>query len=152
MNYRNYSWSVDVYHVDANKVGKELEEVEKNMELNAKNVLEYAKNPKTTLNKMFDWDDTSAANKYRLQQAGQIIKNIQVDFVNKNEEVVPVRAFVKTTKKYSENYQNIESVVSDSEKYAMLLSKAYAELNSTKRRYSELEEIQELLKDIPEVL
>lgn len=152
MIYKSYSWRLpSLYKADAQLIGGELEQIENTTGLNAENVLEYAKNPKTELNKIFDWDDTSAANKYRLEQARHIIMNIQVEIIKKDEDKVPVRAFVKTTKKYDEDYKNIESVISDAKQYQLLLAKAYAELNGTKRRYSQLEEIQELLKDIPEV-
>jgi hypothetical protein len=152
---KKYSWKIDFFQTDANKVGKELEKIEQNGDLNTEAIVEYARNPKTTLNKMFEWDNTIAGEKYRIIQASRIITNIQVDYIGKDEDgdekPKQVRAFVKTTKKTKESYQNIEAVVSDAGKYAMLLEKAYKELNGTKNRYKELEEIQELLKDIPEI-
>ena len=151
MIQKNYSWRIDFYSVDANEVGKELEEIENSTGLTAENLVEYAKeNEKSIVHGMLEWDDAVAGEKYRKSQAQRIITNIQVEIIKK-EEKLPVRAFVKTTKAHNEEFRNIESVVSDAEKYQMLLSKAYAELNATKNRYKELEEIQELLKDIPEI-
>ena len=151
MIHKEYSWSLDLYHVDANDVGAELEEIQETNELTPESVVEYAKDTSTTLNKLFEWNDEIAGSKWRLQQARKILNNITVEIVGKNDERKPIRAFVKTTTK-KEEYRNIESVVSDAEQYSLLLDMAYRELNQTKNKYQTLSEIQELLKDIPEVL
>lgn len=152
MSNKIYSWNIDFYHVDANEVGKELETIEQTSELNAEEVVNYAKdNVSSTLNQLFEWDDTIAGHKYRLEQARHIISNIRVEIVNKKEEKKTIRAFVKTTKSHQENFSNIQSVISDVDKYSLLLNKAYKELTATKYRYQDLEEIQEILKDVPEI-
>ena len=151
MIHKEYSWSFDLYHVDANEVGAELEEIQETNELTPESVVEYAKDRRTTLNGLFEWNDEVAGHKWRLQQARKILNNITVEYVGKNDERKPIRAFVKTTTK-KEEYRNIESVVSDAEQYSLLLNMAYRELNQTKNKYQTLSEIQELLKDIPEVL
>ena len=151
MIHKEYSWSLDLYHVDANAVGAELEEIQETNELTPESVVEYAKDRRTTLNGLFEWNNEVAGHKWRLQQARKILNNITVEIVGKNNEKKPIRAFVKTTTK-KEEYRNIESVVSDAEQYSLLLNMAYRELNQTKNKYQTLTEIQELLKDIPEVL
>lgn len=140
-----------MYNVDANDVGAELEDIQEKQELTPENVVEYAKNTNTTLNRLFEWNDEIAGKKWRIQQARKILNNITVEIVGKDEQKKPIRAFVKTTTK-KEEYRNIESVVSDAEQYSLLLNMAYKELNVTKNKYQTLQEIQELLKDIPEVL
>lgn len=140
-----------MYNVDANDVGAELEYIQEKQELTPENVVEYAKDTNTTLNKLFEWNDEIAGKKWRIQQARKILNNITVEIVGKDEQKRPIRAFVKTTTK-KEEYRNIESVVSDAEQYSLLLNMAYKELNVTKNKYQTLQEIQELLKDIPEIL
>ena len=148
-----YTWKLDVWHtIDANDVGKELEDIEKKEGVTPENVVEYAKNEGTTLNKMFEWDNEIAGEKYRIQQARDILRNISVEYIKKDNTKTQIRAYVKTTLKHNDEYRSIESVISDEEQYALLLNQAYKELNSTKNKYAELQEIQELLKDIPEVL
>lgn len=57
---------------DAQKVGEELEKIEYK---DAATVLEVArKNKKSELHKCFEWDDSEAAEQYRLLQAGQILR------------------------------------------------------------------------------
>ena len=152
-----YTWKIDMWstqdqEIDANDVGKELEDIETKEGITPRNVVEYAKNEKTTLNKMFEWNDAIAGEKWRIQQARDIIRNISVEYIKQDNTKTQIRAFVKTSLKHKEEYRNIEAVVSDEEQYALLLNQAYKELNSTKNKYVELQEIQELLKDIPEVL
>ena len=145
---KQYSWRVGGwnYKQDPNEVGKELEKLGEN--LTAEGVVNLARNEDSILHEMFEWDDSVAAEKYRNQQARQIITSIQVNVIADEERPKQVRAFV-TTKKDT-FYEPIEKVVKDTDKYALLLERAYKELNAIKLKYSTLIEIQELLKDIPE--
>ena len=148
---KEYSWKVKGFiSGDANKIGKELEIIEQANELNAQSVVDYARtHTDSELYSVFDWDDTSAAEKYRRHQAGIVITSIRVNIVHDEKEKTnkPIRAFVHTTR--NENYELIEVFVQDPDKYQLLLEKAYRELNGVKDRYTELSEIQELLADIP---
>ena len=148
---KEYSWKVKGFiSGDANKIGKELEIIEQANELNAQSVVDYARtHTDSELYSVFDWDDTSAAEKYRRHQAGIVITSIRVNIVHDEKEKTnkPIRSFVHTTR--NENYEPIEVFVQDPDKYQLLLEKAYRELNGVKDRYTELSEIQELLADIP---
>lgn len=147
---KEYSWNIEgFYKQDANEVGKELEKI--GDELTPEKVVEVAKDENNILHEMFEWDDTIAGEKYRKMQAGNIIRAIRVDIVEDAEEKnKKVRAFV-TTKRNS-TYKPIEKVVKDIDQYALLLDKAYRELNYIKLKYENLKEIQELLADIPDVI
>lgn len=144
---KQYSWKVGgfAYKQDANAVGQELEKLGDN--ITAEGVINLARNENSILHEMFEWDDTVAAEKYRNQQARWIITNIQVNIIADEERPRQVRAFVTTRK--DTFYEPIEKVVKDTDKYALLLERAYKELNAIKLKYSTLIEIQELLKDIP---
>lgn len=149
---KEYSWKVSGFNKgDVNKIGKELEIIEQNNKLTAEEVVNYAKtHTDSELHLNFEWDDSIAGEKYRRHQANQLIHNIRVRIIENDEEKTrkPIRAFVQTAK--FQNYEPIDVVVKDVDKYQMLLEKAYRELNGVKGRYTELTEIQELLKDIPE--
>src|SRR5678815_5205406 len=41
-------------------------------------VIDDARDPGSPLHQFFDWDDSSAAEKFRLHQAGQLIQRVQV--------------------------------------------------------------------------
>ena len=143
---KEYSWSTYAYSQDPNEVGKELEKLGEN--ITADGVVTLAKNQNSVLHSMFEWDDGVAAEKYRKAQATRIIVNLKVNIISDEERPRRVRAYVTT--KRDTVYEPIEKVVSDTDKYALLLERAYNELNSIKHKYETLTEIQELLKDIPE--
>jgi len=75
----------------AETVGNELEKMNgSGVKTSAKNLLRRATKPGTALHKLFDWDDTSAANKHRLEYAGYLIRMvIEIDLVT----VMPGRSF-----------------------------------------------------------
>ena len=64
------------YSVPAQVVGKQFEKIEKKYgELNSQNVLDSARSEKSPIHDLFEWDDTQAAEKYRLSQASKLIVN-----------------------------------------------------------------------------
>lgn len=145
---KEYSWTISgFFKVDANEVGKELEKLGDN--LTPDNVLEVAKDESNVMHNMFEWDDTVAGQKYRLWQARNIISNIRVNIISDDSQKRKIRAFV-TTKKETV-FEPIEKVVKDTDRYAILLNNAYRELNYIKYKYDTLAEIQELLRNIPEI-
>ena len=150
--YKEYSWNVGYNFGNAQKIGKELEIIEKDTELTAQNVVDYARNHKDSeLYNSLEWDDKKAGELWRRKVASNIISAIRVQIIEEDEpkNVKPIRAYVQTIEK--KVYEPIEVVVQDVSKYQILLEKAYKELNRTKAKYSDLKEIQELLADIPEV-
>jgi len=87
---------------DAQKVGEELELVKAKGVLNPQSVLERAKNKKSILHNLFEWDDTKAAEEYRIKQAMNIVSNIIEVTIIKGEKVEE-RAFFSVTVKKDEN-------------------------------------------------
>lgn len=62
---------------------------------NQEQVLDYAKNPDSALHKRFCWDDTEAAHRYRLVQAGEIIRKYKVVIrIPEKKENIKVRVLV----------------------------------------------------------
>ena len=144
---KEYSWNVTgFYKQDANEVGKKKKKIEV---LIPENVVNVARDENNILHDMFEWDDSIAGEKYRKQQASKIIANISVKVIAEDKPNKLVRAFV-TTKKNS-GFKPIEKVVKDVDQYALLLDKAYRELNYIKIKYENLKEIQELLENIPKL-
>jgi len=82
-------------------------------------ILEYAKNPKSALHDSFCWDDTEAAEKYRLLQASMLIRRITVTIADKQAEeatVVKVREYVSLTHDRGINgYRHIQEVLTDAD-------------------------------------
>lgn len=138
-----YCWkSVSFANADADKVGEELERIESKGDLTREAVLEYAKNKKSELNKCFEWDDSIAGEKYRLQQASYVLASISI-IVNE-EPRKATRMYVNVKKEDKKIYKNIVSVLENDEEYQQLLDKAEREFISYKESYEELIKLKDL--------
>lgn len=111
--------------------------------LNPKDVVDFARKSSTALHKYFEWDDSKAAEKYRLRQATHII---QVSVIVSEETGEKVRAFVSlsTDRKKGSGYRHINDVLDDSQLTAILLEDAKKELESFRRKYTQLRKLAEL--------
>ena len=106
-------------------------------------IVDKARNPDTELHKCFEWNDSIAAERFRLWQARDICCKLVI-----KEEVVPedrpeVRVFVKTAA--GENYKPTEIVVKHDGEYEQLLAQAWRELQIFKNKYKMLSELKEIL-------
>lgn len=141
---KQYSWHTGVGYtskMDANKVGKELEQLGE--DITASGVVALARKKSSEMHDYFEWDDSIAGEKYREDQARKLIALLKVTYVKGKKETAPVRAYVNV--KRNEGYSQIEKVVQNVDAYQMLLDRAYSELLVIKNKYTELEEIQERL-------
>lgn len=86
---------------DVQKIGEELEDIKQKGNLTPDRIVDRAKNSKSILHQYFDWDDTEAAEKWRLQQARQITNHI-IEVVSIRGEEVEERAYFSVTAKNDE--------------------------------------------------
>ena len=87
-------WKIKgIYKADAQKVANEIGKEK----ITPYEVLEKAKDENSELHKCFEWNDSIAAEKYRLQQAGNILRMLV--YKPKSKEEQPVRCFQITTEK-----------------------------------------------------
>ena len=145
---KKYSWKSAGFNADVQKVGEELEVLEKMTEISNKSVLEFAKkNKKSELNKCFEWDDKIAGEKYRLHQASTLISSIS--FVIEEEPVKKQKIYfsIKSDEKETRKFKNIKDILEDDEDYKALIQKAKNELETCTNNYESLLR-KEDLKDI----
>lgn len=138
------SWKIDgFYKADPNLVHNEIESIGETF--TCKQIVEKAKDRNTELHKCFEWDNEIAADKYRLQQAGLIIRNLVITRVEEGkEQKTPLRMFVSTGERTGA-YKPVKSVVRIQSEYENLLERAYSELRAFKNKYSMLKELDEIL-------
>lgn len=100
-------------------------------------VVEFARNPETALHAKFDWNDSEAAEKWRLEQARQVIRLNVVVIPNHN---APVRAYVSLTpdREGEGGYRRLVDIISRDDLAAQMLADALADLRSVKRKYEAL--------------
>lgn len=134
-------WKINgIFKADPQKIFKELGSTS----ITPEEVLEKARNEKTELNKCFEWNDGIAAEKYRLQQARQIIQLLVV--VPKSEDSEPIRAFQITSERNT--YQPTRLFLEDPDEYQILLRRAKIELQEIKKRYKMLSELETIFEAI----
>ena len=107
-------------------------------------VLEIAKDENSELHKCFEWDDSVAAEKYRLNQARMIIVNLVIE--QKDKEAEPIRVFQISSEK--QTYQPIQLFVENDNEYQTLLKRAKSELVAVRNRYSQIAELETVFEAI----
>lgn len=133
------TWRVaGIYKADAQKVADEIG-VDK---ITPEEIIEKAKDKNTELHKCFEWNDTIAAEKYRLQQARNVLSMLVYEPKEKVE--VPVRVYSLTNE--TKIYQPSVSFMFREDEYQGLLKRAKAELEAFKRKYHTLTELEEVFK------
>lgn len=143
-----YSWKEHAnIPVKADVAARELEKIKKrNGKITPSIVVESARSEKSPLHSCFEWDDSLAAEKYRIEQAKFMIRKIVVRIEKK--DVKPVRAYVsiqdneQPTKKH---YDHVCRVLSVEETRAELLTRAWKELIEWKARYQHLSEFAQVI-------
>lgn len=112
----------------------------------ARDVVDFARNPETALHSKFEWDDTKAAEAYRLQTARQIIKvAVVVSPVNSND-MISTYVSLKDDRKQGTGYRTTVEVLSDESLTQKRINDAIDELKTFVKKYSDLKEREELQK------
>lgn len=134
-------WRIEgIYKADAQKVANEIGD----NRISPQELLEKARDVNSELHKCFEWNDSIAAEKYRLQQARGVLVNLVYKTEKKDAE--PIRYFQITTEKST--YQHTVSFLKQEDEYQALLKRAKCELESFKKRYHTLSELQEVFEAI----
>lgn len=141
-------WNVSgIFKADANKCYQEIQDIGE--EVKPEQVLDKARDSGTELHKCFDWDDSSAAEKYRMYQARNVIRNLIVVTreIDNDEEKQPIqfRVMMKNENERGSTYKQTIKMVQDENEYQKLLEQAYQELHAFKMKYQCLTELSEII-------
>ena len=125
-----------------NKVTKELLLLAKQNGgiLQPAEVVLQARKSNSPLHEYFDWDDSIAAEKWRIEQAQHMIRAV-VRIIEQTKK--PVRVFVSLTPDRGKEggYREIITVLRNPDQRQQLLRDAVSELESFKQKYSMLTEL-----------
>lgn len=133
------TWRIQGYYkADAQKVAEEIGF----WKFTPMEVLEKAKDETTELHKCFEWNDSIAAEKYRLEQAKNIIRMLVYEKETKEQAVV--RYYAKTETKHV--YQPTKQILVQEDEYQGLLRRALAELEAFKNKYHTLTELENIFE------
>ncbi len=140
-----YEWKLPgIYDIPAQTAGEELSRIYRSCgRLEPADVVNESRREDAPLHPCFEWDDAVAAEKYRENQAGNIIRAI-VTVDSECKETDGVRAFVHV----ENTYQPMSVVVKSSDKMQALLQSAQSELSAFRNKYSKLSELKPVFSAI----
>ena len=150
---KKYKWSGYTYSVSAQVVGETCEEIETRQgSLTRENFLESASDEGSPCHKLFEWNNTEAAHKWRLHQAGKILSSLKVEVIEQEKEPVVVRAFLNVNPVDTKGvYMHTERAMQVPEARSSILLRAVRELQIFRDKYETLEELKNVFAAIEEV-
>lgn len=143
-------WETGIFHADAQKCAEEITEICNDIgSATPQQILEKARDESTELHKCFTWDDTIAAEKYRLAQARQVVCKLKIEIIEQEkQEPTPIRFFYKTDKS---GYKPTSFIVKHVDEYQFLLERALRELEAFKQKYKNIAELEAVFEAIDNI-
>ena len=134
---------------------KELEFVRSQHDgvLRPEDVVEFARNERTALHADFQWDDTEAAQQFRLWQARQVIRlTLTVVDSPAGKQSIPMYVSLVTDRqKPGGGYRPLVDVMSAEDLRDELLRQALGELKTVRKKYQQLQELRPIFRAIEKV-
>ena len=146
-----YQWkNGSTARIDAQTAGETLERIRvwNNGRLTSEEVLRSARDPDCPLHPAFEWDDTAAAEAYRLEQARYLIRSIEVVVAKPDAPAAPIRAFVSVIRDEDRSYTSTAHALSDADLREQVLRQAWRELEAWRERHAELVEFAKVFASI----
>lgn len=151
---KRYLWDRRTYSVKPEIVGKVFEELEEEFgEVTPDNFLEASTPEASPTHKLFEWNDSKAADLYRKGQSRKIINDLRIETIADDEKIV-VPAYVNVSVKNdgSASYRDIIRAFEARDTREIVLDRAYRELSMFKIKYSKFQELASVMTAIGEVL
>lgn len=157
------------YSGNAQAVGERLESLRaKANGLTPELVVKDARNIRSVLHPYFEWDDEAAAEQHRITQARDLIRAVQVRFMDvppQTERQIsiatvvpaqaqprPMRAFVAIQREDGARaYESTERAMADENLRKQVVARAHSELDSVSRKYRELNELADVFQALDQV-
>lgn len=121
--------------IKAADAARELKRLQRLGRLQPPDVVEAARPEEAVLHPAFEWDDSTAAEEYRLEQARRLIRAVQV--VEKGRAPRSIYAYVPQT---GNGYEAITALVQSPDRFTLALGEALKDLASAQQRVDELKE------------
>jgi len=121
--------------------------------LTASTIVVAARDEESILHSQFEWDDSAAAEQYRMWQARRLL-NVVVEYIGPKDGQRRTRVFVSLTPDRTGKdggYRQITAVLSDREHRQQLLDDALEEMERFQRKYEELQELVEVISAMRKV-
>lgn len=133
---------------EAEVVGKRLEFLRQRCkgELTPQDVVDDARNNNSPLHSFFEWNNTKAAEAYRLQQARGLIRAVVAVYTSPDKPARRMKAYVHIPEPGAPHYRSVDHAMSQERTRDLVLRQAWREFQAWRRRYSELDEFAKLFE------
>jgi hypothetical protein len=142
-----YVWTGGAHiKADAQSVGEELTRLqrENGERLTPRIVVDAARPEDSPLHDAYEWDNLLAAERFREQQAGHILRCVRV-VKQEGDQPVLQRAFVNVVETINDEERNgyvpMARVLSDAELYHQVIERAAKDLRGWENRYEQFAEL-----------
>lgn len=135
--------------IDANIVGNELEKIrrENHGVLKPSYVIDSARAKSSLLHDYFEWDNDLAGEKYREEQARNLIRHVII--ITPQVKSNHVRAYVSIQgRDNGKAYHAIADIMNDDEYREKLLANALIDLDAWKQKYETFKELSDIFSAI----
>lgn len=107
-------------------------------------ILVKARDSNTELHKCFTWDDTEAAEKWRISEARAVVRNLKIieQKPDKQPEPTTIRVFYKTDNE--SGYKPTKLILKKPDEYKALVERCRSELLSIKQKFNSISEYEEI--------
>jgi hypothetical protein len=148
-----FDWKRPLFKINPQEAGQYLDSIaQRDGGIKPNVIVEEARGPEALLHSCFVWDDIEAAQKYRVDQARSIIRNLVVVYASEDNRNEPsrTRAFVHVVTQVDgedkdSRYLDIKTVLNDTQMRSDLLEQAKRELISFKTKYEGFMELAEIM-------
>lgn len=127
--------------VDAQRAGEALEHIRSEAgKLTPRLIVQAATDDGSPLHRAFEWNDTKAAELWRLEEAGDLVRKIVVvlEVATATDDAVVTRAFIHVDDRTDDaRYEPLATVLADATLYAQICERASAELEAFQDRYAQ---------------
>lgn len=139
------TWGTYKFKADTQKCADEIMEICEELEsATPQQILEKARDGNTELHKCFTWDDTEAAEKWRISEARSVVRNLKIVEVKPDKEPEPttIRVFYKTDN--SGGYKPTKLILNKPDEYKTLVERCRSELLAVKQKFQNISEYEEI--------
>lgn len=109
-------------------------------------VVNEAADPASPLHEQFTWDDSEAADKWRLTEARTLIRKAKIKIVKDPDTIVNVRAYVSVNHDGQRGYMRTEQALEVHKD--QVFEQAIRDVAALRRRYQSLVEFDEVLRAV----
>lgn len=117
-------------------------------ELTPANVVDAARPKDHPLHDRFEWRNGVAAEKYREQQAANLIRSVRIEFTKTDGQKATVRHYVAIREpERPKAYVPVREVIEDPMSTKIMLREMHRDWQAFKRRYGNMKEFVQLIRE-----